>query len=84
MSESTFEELRGKVDSIYLLVNVASRRARELLAGAPRLIETESTDPLKIALEEISQGKITWKRNETIPEGGEEEEAFAVEEEEAG
>ena len=83
MSKPSIEELRQKVGSTFLLVNLASRRARELVTGSPKLIETENTDPLDISLEEIVQGRVAWSSKENIPEEeGEDGGELAVEEEE--
>ncbi|MGR3173593.1 MAG: DNA-directed RNA polymerase subunit omega [Candidatus Scalindua sp.] len=35
------------------------KRARELMAGAPALVETDSSDPVKTAFEEFESGKIS-------------------------
>ncbi|MGC8862671.1 MAG: DNA-directed RNA polymerase subunit omega [Armatimonadota bacterium] len=43
----------------YALVTLAAKRAKQLKSGAPPLIETDSVNPLTIALEEIAAGKIT-------------------------
>jgi DNA-directed RNA polymerase subunit omega len=51
--------LAKKVGSRYTLVVLASKRAKQLRDGAPKLIDTPSTNPLTIALEEIAAGKIT-------------------------
>lgn len=55
------EELLVKTGSIYKLCVLASRRALEINAGAPKLVEIDSQKPIAIALEEIKQGKITYK-----------------------
>lgn len=44
--------------SKYSLVVLAARRAKQLKSGAPPLIQTNSRNPLTIALEEIAAGKI--------------------------
>ncbi|HZO88603.1 MAG TPA: DNA-directed RNA polymerase subunit omega [Chthonomonadaceae bacterium] len=46
------------LESKYTLVIMAAKRARQLKDGARRLIETRSTNPLTIALEEIAAGAI--------------------------
>ena len=48
-------------NSMYKLVILASRRAIELNAGAPRLIEENIGKAGSIALEEIRQGKVKLK-----------------------
>jgi DNA-directed RNA polymerase omega subunit len=52
------EDLGNEIGNVFILVNLASRRVRELASGAPRLIETKEDDPIQIALEEIAEGKI--------------------------
>ncbi len=58
MSYMPVQNLLANSDSLYKLVVMAARRAVELNAGAPKLVETESENPSSIALEEIAQGKI--------------------------
>jgi len=59
----------NKIENVFELISLASKRARELVSGAPKLIQTEIEDPMQIALEEIAQGKITVGRKQNIPEG---------------
>ena len=40
----------------------AAKRARELIAKEPPLIDTRETKPLVIAIEEINRGMITYSR----------------------
>lgn len=47
-------------DSNYRYVLVAARRARQLLSGAPPHIYTTTRKPCKVAMEEISAGKVKW------------------------
>lgn len=42
----------------YALVTLAAKRAKQLKSGAPPLINTDSRNPLTIALMEIAEGKI--------------------------
>ncbi|OIO86404.1 MAG: DNA-directed RNA polymerase subunit omega [Candidatus Aquicultor secundus] len=68
------DKLLSKVDSKYTLVIAASKRARQindyfsaikrhdLARVRPPQIEALSNKPLTIALEEISQGKISYER----------------------
>ncbi len=53
------DRLTEQVESRYTLVVLAAKRAKQLREGAPKLIETTSTNPLTIALEEIAAGKVT-------------------------
>jgi DNA-directed RNA polymerase subunit K/omega len=42
----------------FQLTSLLIRRARELMAGAPALIETGSSDPVQTAFEELASGKL--------------------------
>ena len=44
--------------SRFVLVNLAARRAAQIREGAPILVETSSSHPLTIALEEIAEGAV--------------------------
>lgn len=58
MKECPLDELIQAVDSKYTLVVVIARRARQLLAGKASLIDSQSDNPVSVALEEIQAGKI--------------------------
>lgn len=53
------DAIERNVSSRYSLVVLAAKRAKQIKEGAPVLIDTESTNPLTIALEEIAAGKVT-------------------------
>ncbi len=56
------EDLLDRVDSRYKLVILASRRAGELNNGGQRLIDINPKTKIStIALEEIREGRITYK-----------------------
>jgi len=60
------------VGSKYALVIVAAKRAKQLRDGARRLVESKSTNPLTVALEELAEGKITMLQvgePEPLPSG---------------
>ncbi len=62
--ESEWEE---GVDAAYLqskytLVSVAAKRARQILAGSQRRVESLSEKPVTVALEELSAGKLYFER----------------------
>ena len=62
MSYILVEDLLDKVDSRYKLVILASRRAGELNNGGQRLIDISPKAKIStIALEEIREGRITYK-----------------------
>jgi DNA-directed RNA polymerase subunit omega len=49
------------VDSKFRLVLLAAKRAKQLLKGSRKKVETQVENPLSIALEEIKQGKIDFE-----------------------
>ena len=59
----TIVELSEKVDCRYTLVVETSKRARQLLAGAQPLIDAKEMKPLKVAVEEVNRGLLTYNRN---------------------
>jgi len=52
------EEIEKKVGSRYALTVLAGKRARQLRDGAPQLVNTDSNNPILVALQEIYEGKI--------------------------
>ncbi|HLS89963.1 MAG TPA: DNA-directed RNA polymerase subunit omega [Limnochordia bacterium] len=65
MNQPPLEVLREKVDSRYSLVVIAAKRARQLLEGAPRLVDIDSTKPVTVALQELAQDKLVFERTRT-------------------
>jgi DNA-directed RNA polymerase subunit omega len=57
MARITVEDCVDKVSSRFELVNLASKRARQLLKGAKPLIQSDNRD-IVIALREIAAGKV--------------------------
>ena len=54
----------------YALVILAAKRSKQIKAGAKPVIETETSNPITVALEEIAAGKITThisREDEIIP-----------------
>ena len=56
-------ELTEKVDCRYTLVIEASKRARQLVAGATPLIDPKDNKPVTVAVEEINRGLLTYERD---------------------
>ena len=63
MIDPPIGELLEKVDCRYTLAVEASKRAREIIAGAQPLIDTREIKPLSIAIEEINRGLISYIRD---------------------
>lgn len=51
-------------DSRYTLVMLVAKRSRQLIEGQKPLVESSSNKPVTLALEEIVQGKVKYKRPE--------------------
>ncbi|MDD5921791.1 MAG: DNA-directed RNA polymerase subunit omega [Eubacteriales bacterium] len=69
----SIDDLRRKVDSKYTLCILAAKRARDLIDGAPDLLEpgkATSERKVSIASEEIEENLITYK---AADEGGSED-----------
>lgn len=64
----TIVELSEKVDSRYTLVVEASKRARQLVDEKEPLIDAKDMKPLKIAVEEINRGLLTYERDADVTE----------------
>jgi DNA-directed RNA polymerase subunit omega len=52
------EEIEKMVGSRYALTVLAGKRARDLREGAPQLVNSDSTNPILVALQEIYEGKV--------------------------
>ena len=55
------ETLYDKTGSIYKLVVMAAKRAIEINAGAAQLTQHQKDNVIAIALQEISEGKVSFK-----------------------
>ena len=58
-------ELLNHADSRYTLVVEASKRGREIVNGSMPMIDATGMKPLKIAVEEINRGLLTYDPAET-------------------
>ena len=64
----TVSQLLDKAENRYRLVIASSKRAREIFAGSEPLIETDDTEPVSIAADEIEAGALKifdeegWKK----------------------
>src|SRR5205814_6821753 len=52
------DELDAKVGGRFKLTALLQKRIRELVAGAPRLVEIRSDNPIDVAIAEVRAGKI--------------------------
>lgn len=62
----TLKELLEKVDSKFTLVVAVSKRARQIVEGQPKLTKSKSNKPVSVAINEISEGMLSYVRNSDI------------------
>ncbi len=65
------DKIDKEIDSKYALVVLAAKRARQIKEGGRLLIDTRSTNPLTIALEEIASGRVKYEFDESSLAGQE-------------
>lgn len=70
--EPNVMQLLEHADTRYTLVVEAAKRGREILAGSHPMIESDETNPLRVAVEEIDRGLITYTKRSEAPEEQEE------------
>ena len=58
MKQAPIDDLLKQCSSIYKLVVIAAKRAKELSEGGQKLVESDLKKVTSLALEEIRQGKI--------------------------
>ena len=59
MARITVEDCMSKVDNIFDMILLASKRAKRIANGADALVERENDKPTMIALREIADGKMS-------------------------
>jgi DNA-directed RNA polymerase subunit K/omega len=52
------DELERRVGGRFMLTALLQKRIREIVAGAPRLVEIRADNPIDVAIAEIRAGKI--------------------------
>ena len=80
MAQVPIEDLLKQCGSVYRLVILAAKRAKEITEGAPPLVETPHRKVTSVALEEILQGKVLYKPEEPEEGSGKKRGAKAKEE----
>lgn len=69
MARVTVEDCLDNVDNRFQLVLVATKRARQLVAGAEPCVDVENDKPTVLALREIADGYVTNDiLDESIPQ----------------
>lgn len=60
----SINEIRKKADNRYTLVTLAAKRARDIIDGKPKLTDADTEKPVSIAVNEIAEDLITYRRDE--------------------
>lgn len=70
MNATYLEKAKERVPNIPLLINIVSRRVRQLNAGQRPLIKPDSPgmDRLDLALKEVAEGKLSAELGSMPPE----------------
>ncbi len=63
MARVTVEDALPHVDNRFALVLLASKRARQLMAGARPLVEHSKNKPCVLSLREVATGRVTFDRD---------------------
>ena len=63
MARITVEDCLPRVENRFALVLLATKRSRQLMAGARPLIEDAKDKPTVLSLREIATGKVRFDRN---------------------
>lgn len=61
MLNPSFDHVLKEGDSRYTLVMLTAKRARKIVDGSQPLVETNSSKPVTIAIEEIIQEKVKYE-----------------------
>jgi DNA-directed RNA polymerase subunit omega len=63
MARVTVEDCLPLVDNRFALVHLATKRTRQLMAGARPVVETTKDKPPVLSLREVATGKVRFDRN---------------------
>ncbi len=63
MARVTVEDALPHVDNRFALVLLASKRARQLMAGARPLVDHSKNKPCVLSLREIATGRVRFDRD---------------------
>jgi DNA-directed RNA polymerase subunit omega len=64
MLQPSINLLKQKADSRYTLAILAAKRARDLVDGKPRLTDVDIEKPVSVAVHEIAEDLITYRRED--------------------
>ena len=63
-----FEQLSKDFGGMFRFTTSLIRRAREIAGGSPKLVESDLSDPVELALEEFATGKISISTGPMVEE----------------
>ena len=55
-------ELKKRTDSVYTLVELVAKRARQLVDTENQIYDADTDKPLHIAIQEVARGQLTYHR----------------------
>lgn len=61
MINPSIVDLLKKVEDRYTLITIVSKRARQLIDGQKPLVDIDSTKPVTIAINEVSENLISYE-----------------------
>ncbi|MDO4580991.1 MAG: DNA-directed RNA polymerase subunit omega [Bacillota bacterium] len=61
LNKPSINTLMKNVDSKYTLVILAAKRARSVIDDNPDLLAAGAINPVSLALDEVSEGKLSWE-----------------------
>lgn len=64
----TNEGLLKRIDNIYRLSVLASKRAQELMFGAKKIVEIKSNKSTIVSVQEIYEGKVNYREGVPQPD----------------
>ena len=69
MNVNYLASAKDRVNNVPLLINMVSRRVRQLIAGQRPLVKPDSPNmpPMDLALKEIAEGKLTAEIDFSAP-----------------
>lgn len=62
MLHPPLDAFADRAQSRYALVVATAKRARQIMNGAKKLVETKADKPVTVAMEEILAGKVTFEQ----------------------
>ncbi len=68
MARITVEDCLKRVHNRFVLVNMVSKRVRQIREGSDYLVSSPKNEDVVVALREVAAGRITSKKNDSEEE----------------